>query len=96
MGDIPDSDIRLVQVARMLELGSHTVDAARARAEISARPADFAAALFGEAAANDDVTSMDAALEYLETRLADFRPLLAALAEAATRVEFARLLGSWR
>ena len=95
MGDVPESDIRLVQVARMLDPGSHTVAEAVARAAITARPGEFARALLEEAAANDDVTSPAAAMEYLETRLADLNMLVTVTAETAIRAEFARLLGSW-
>jgi hypothetical protein len=93
--DLPEGDIRLVQVARMLRLGSHTVGAARARAEIAARPGDFAHALFEEAAANDDVTSTEAALDYLEARLSELYELLDGGVTNALRREFANLLGAW-
>jgi hypothetical protein len=93
--DLPEGDIRLVQVARMLQLGSHTVDDARARAEIAARPADFARALFEEAAANDDVTSPEAALDYLEGRLSELNDLIADDLCADLRREFAGRLRAW-
>jgi hypothetical protein len=92
---LPSGDIRLVQVARMLGLGAHTVPEPVAREAIAKRPADFAAALFAEAAANDDVTSTKAALDYLDGRLSYFRDLLTAPTEAAIRTAFAGRLAAW-
>ncbi|MFN0145559.1 MAG: hypothetical protein ACKVT1_03535 [Dehalococcoidia bacterium] len=95
MGGIPDSDIRLVQVARMLSLGSHTVTAERARAEIASRPGDFARAFLEEAAASDDVTSTETALDYLESRLAEFGELVERHVAITVRGQFEQLLASW-
>ena len=87
--------VRLVQLARILGLDPSTIDDDVARAAIAARPADLGAALFEEAAQNDDVTSTETALDYLEGRLAFFSDLVGGEAEAAVRAEFGERLKAW-
>ena len=89
------SDLRLVQLARMLSLPGEGLNILGARAAIAARPADFADALFAEAAQNDDVTSTTAALEYLEARLLEFAGLLGLDALASVRRAFGARLAAW-
>ena len=67
-------------------------DAARA---IASHPGEFAAALFVEAAASDDVTSAAAAVEYLDDRLASFASIIPGEVRTQLRAEFDRLLLSW-
>ena len=88
------ADIRLIHAARMLGLPIATLTPESARDAIAARPADFASALFEEAAGNDDVTSAAAALDYLETRLAFFGDLTGE-ATASVRRDFASHLAAW-
>ena len=84
---------RLIQLSRML--ATPIEDDEAARRAITARPGDFASALFAEAADSDDVTSAEAALDYLRARLAEFDGLVTA--EAAPRVEaaFGERLRAW-
>ena len=89
------SDLRLRQLARMLSLSPDGLDLPSARAIIAARPADFADALFAEAAQNDDVTSTTAALDYLEARLLDFPGLVGPEILAGVRAAFAARLVAW-
>ncbi len=70
------TDLRLIQIARLLGLDRDTLTETAARAAIAAAPAAFATVLFAEAADNDDVTSATAALDYLETRLLFFGELV--------------------
>lgn len=75
-------------------LGQPGIDEAQARAAILAAPDAFAAALFAEAADNDDVVSSAAALEYLETRLSFLGDLIGD-AGAAIREAFRRRVAAW-
>lgn len=89
------ADVRLTQVARILEVpvSELTVDAARAA--IAARPGDVASALFAEAAASDDVTSVESGRDYLEGRLAFLADLIEPVAAAAIRAAFEERLRAW-
>ncbi len=87
-------DLRTLQVARMLGLGATPTDV-EAREAIATDPDAFAGALFREAADNDDVTSAEAALDYLETRLSFFGDLIPPEARLAIRAAFANRLTSW-
>ena len=89
------TDIRLVQLARILGLPGETLTADAARAAIAARPADVASAFFHEAADNDDVISVAAALDYLEGRLAFFGDLIPASGAAPIRESFRTAVESW-
>lgn len=88
-------DVRLTQVARILDLDNSNLTDDEAREAISARPEAFATELFVEAADNDDVTSIDGARLYLDSRLADFGDLVSGEAEARIRAEFGRRLSGW-
>lgn len=85
-------DLRLVQLARILE--SPGIDEAEARTAIAGDPAGFAAAIFAEAAENDDVTSSVAAIDYLETRLAFFADVVGGAGDAI-REAFRRRAQAW-
>ncbi len=88
-------DVRLIQLARILALDPATLSHDAARAAISERPADLASAILREAADNDDVTSTAAALDYLESRLAELGDLIDEQAAVAIREGFARRLRAW-
>ncbi len=66
-----------------------------ARAAIEADPAALADAFFAEAADNDDVTSIKAALDYLEGRLSFFDDLVSAGARAAVDARFRERIAAW-
>ncbi|MEX2081039.1 MAG: hypothetical protein WEC33_05440 [Dehalococcoidia bacterium] len=87
--------VRLVQLARIFGLDPSTLDEAAARAAISARPRELAAAFFEEAAQNDDVTGAEGAQGYLDDRLAQFHDLITPAAEAALREKFGQRLKAW-
>jgi hypothetical protein len=89
------TDVRLTQLARILDLPPSSLTPEVARAVISARAEDFADELFVEAANNDDVTSIEAALDYLESRLADFGDLVEPDAAARVRAAFGQRLSAW-
>ena len=85
-------DLRLVQLARLLNRAIESEsDAVRA---IAHDPATLGAALVDEAAQNDDVVSSAAALDYLDTRLAFFGPLVGDRSNAV-REAFAERLEAW-
>ncbi|MBI5948198.1 MAG: hypothetical protein HY875_08675 [Chloroflexi bacterium] len=83
----------LLQVSRMLGAGVTT--AVTARALIASAPGQLAAALVREAADSDDVTSTEAAMDYLEGRLAELRELLDDATAAAVREAFAASVAAW-
>ncbi|MXZ89510.1 MAG: hypothetical protein F4Z07_11815, partial [Dehalococcoidia bacterium] len=64
---MPSDDIRLTQLRRML--AEPFADLAAASAAIAADPWGLAQALVAEAAASDDVSSMESARSYIEARL---------------------------
>lgn len=66
-----------------------------ARAAITAAPGRLADALFAEAADSDDVTSTDAALGYLDGRLAFLGTLVPQAAVDAIRAQFRTRLRAW-
>ncbi len=84
---------RHIQLSRMLDTTIEDDEAAR-RA-ISARPGDFASALFLEAADSDDVTSADNARDYLVLRLSAFEDLLDDATANAVRAAFDERLRAW-
>jgi len=90
------ADLRLVQLARMLAVPLDGLTPASATALISARAPDLAAALFREAADSDDVTSIDSAVDYLESRLVSFGDLISAPAATTIRAAFADRIQAWR
>lgn len=88
----PDERVR--QLARLLGLrrgagGEEVSAAARERPEV------LAAALAAEAAENDDVTSAEAARDYLELRLRFFGELVGPPVDAAVRRRFDELVSRW-
>jgi len=89
------ADVRLARVARILHLAPPGPTAADARAAIAARTGEVAGALFAEAADNDDVTSTEAALDYLESRLSEFGDLVSPDAADRIRVAFRERLKAW-
>jgi hypothetical protein len=66
-----------------------------ARSAISARPGDFASALFLEAADSDDVTSSETALDYLAGRLTFFDGLITDAARHDVEAGFKARLKAW-
>jgi hypothetical protein len=86
-------DIRLVQLARIL--GKPVVTPEGARAAFADAPATITAAFLEEAAANDDVVSIEAARSYLEDRLAYFGDLVPQAAGSAIRSAFAAAVSRW-
>ena len=86
-------DERQTQLSRIF--ATTIADDESARRAIAARPGDFASALFTEAAASDDVTSVDSAREYLDLRLRYFDGLVAASAGPAIRAAFEEQLKAW-
>lgn len=88
-----ERDLRLVQLTRLLGRPLTTEEAAVAA--IRCAPGELAAGLFAEAADNDDVTSVAAARDYLETRLAYFAGLLDTATAESVREGFAQRLRAW-
>jgi hypothetical protein len=84
---------RLAQLSRIFQTDIATHEAGRAA--ISARPGDFASALFLEAADSDDVIGIESARTYLEDRLAYFGELVEAVAGVAVRAAFELRLKAW-
>ena len=64
---MPTDEIRLTQLRRML--AEPFADLAAATAAIAGDPARLAQALVAEAAASDDVSSVESARAYIEARL---------------------------
>ncbi|MGI8927681.1 MAG: hypothetical protein ACR2HN_13715 [Tepidiformaceae bacterium] len=89
------SDLRIVQAARLLELYLPGLSPEHVRAAITMRPAEFALALVAEAANNDDVTSGDAARDYLQTRLGEFGDLVPPEAAEPLRAAFEQAIAGW-
>ena len=86
------SDPRLRQLSRIYEREFTTQ--ADARAAIAAEPGVLALALFHEAAASDDVTSVETGLAYLEGRLAELNELVGEAAPEVRRL-FAERVAVW-
>ncbi len=86
------ADPRLRQLSRIYQRPLETEDAARQA--VAAQPAILASALFIEAAENDDVTSIEAALAYGEARLAELAPYTAGAADEVRRL-LAEKLQTW-
>ena len=86
-------DPRLVQLARILQTPLDST--AAARAAVSARAGEVAEALVFEAAASDDVTSTEAALDYLEARLVYLGDLVEPAAAAHIRNHFRVRISAW-
>ena len=86
---------QLVQVRRMLGLAKLPATEREAAEAIAGRIDDFAVALFAEAAASDDVTSAESALEYCDDRLASFEGMISGHVAEAIRARFAVLVRAW-
>ena len=86
------TDTRLRQLSRMYSRPLETID--DARLAISAEPGVLASELFLEAAASDDVTSIEAAREYLESRLRELAELIGE-AEGEVRELFGHKVLAW-
>lgn len=86
------SDPRLRQLSRIYEREFATQD--DARAAIAAEPGVLASALFHEAAASDDVTSVKTGLAYLEGRLEELSALTGDTAPDVRR-QFAAMVARW-
>ncbi len=88
-------EVQLIQLARILGLDAPTLSRDSVRVAIASHPVDLADAFFREAAANDDVTGSESALDYLESRLADFNGLISSEAIDAIRGAFCEHLRAW-
>jgi len=88
--------VRLIQLGRIFGEQPDRLTEDRARQLIAARSAEFARALFLEAADSDDVASIDDARLYLDARLAFFGDLVPSSAVAVIRAGFEEHLASWR
>jgi hypothetical protein len=86
------SDPRLRQLSRIYNRILATPE--DARAAIAAEPGVLAMALFHEAAASDDVTSVEAAHAYLESRLEELAALTGESAPEIRR-QFAAKVAPW-
>ncbi|HMO53034.1 MAG TPA: hypothetical protein PJ994_00890 [Tepidiformaceae bacterium] len=86
------TDTRLRQLSRMYSRPLETIE--DARLAIAAEPGVLASELFLEAAASDDVTSIEGAQEYLEARLRELAELVGASA-SAVRAEFGEKVAAW-
>ena len=86
------SDSRHRQLSRIYHRPIEDDDGAREA--IAADPGVLASAIFEEAAGSDDVTSVEAAREYLRDRLA-FLGALVSGEEASIRALFERRLQAW-
>lgn len=86
------NDPRLRQLSRIYdsELATHE----DARAAIAAEPGVLALALFHEAAASDDVTSIASANDYLESRLEELAAFTGEVANEVRRL-FAAMVAPW-
>ncbi|MCL4242984.1 MAG: hypothetical protein KJ048_16655 [Dehalococcoidia bacterium] len=86
------SDPRLRQLSRIYNRILETPE--DARAAIAAGPGVLASALFLEAAASDDVTSVGSANDYLESRLAELSAFTGERANEVRR-QFATMVSRW-
>jgi hypothetical protein len=89
------SDVRILQVARILDLSLPGLTPDDVRAAVALRPGELARALFFEAADNDDVTSTGAALDYFESRLGELGDLVPPEAVDEVRGAFRQQLEAW-
>lgn len=86
------TDTRLRQLSRMYSRPLETID--DARLAIAAEPGVLASELFLEAAASDDVTSIQSAREYMEARLHELAELVGDSA-AQVRALFGEKVLAW-
>lgn len=88
-------DLRLIQLARILGLDADALSLDAAPALFESHAEQLAAAFLAEAAANDDVTSLASARDYLELRLEGFGELASPPAAARIRAAFEARLAAW-
>ena len=88
-----EDEIRLTQLRRML--GEPFADLGEATAAIARDPTRFAQALVTEAAASDDVSSVESARAYIEARLSDLGDTVPAEAGDAVRGAVEAGLAGW-
>ena len=86
-------EIRLTQLRRML--AEPFADLGEASTAIAGDPSRLAQALVAEAAASDDVSSVESAREYIEARLTDLGEAVPAGAAEAVRGAVEAALAGW-
>ena len=92
MGEL--TDIRYLQLARLLALPRDTERSALAEAA-RVRPEALADAFFAEAADSDDVIGGPSANQFLEDRLAFFAGIIDRVTAATIRLAFQQRLAKW-
>lgn len=90
---MPSDEIRLTQLRRML--AEPFADLGEAATVIARHPERLAHALVAEAAASDDVSSVESARAYIEERLAALGDTVPAGAADAVRGAVAGALEGW-
>ncbi len=88
-----EDEIRLTQLRRML--AELFADLGEASAAIARDPSRLAQALVAEAAASDDVSSVESARAYIEARLAGFGDTVPAEAGEGVRGAVEAALAGW-
>ena len=90
---MPSDEIRLTQLRRML--AEPFPGLAEASAAIARDPSRLAQALVAEAAASDDVSSVESARAYVEARLADLGEAVPPAAATPVRAAAEASLAQW-
>ena len=91
---MPNHEIRLTQLRRML--AEPFADLGEAAAAIARDPSRLAQALVAEAAASDDVSSVESARAYIEARLSDLAEAVPAAGSGeAVREAVEAALAGW-
>lgn len=90
-----DGDPRVTQLARILGCEREELAGAGAGDRVRANAIRLAEGLFEEAAASDDVVSVEGAREYVALRLAYLGDLVPADAADAVRARFDELAARW-
>ena len=90
---MPADEIRLTQLRRML--AEPFADLGEASAAIARDPSRLAQALVAEAAASDDVSSVESARAYIEARLSDLGEVVPAGAAGDVRGAIDAGLAGW-
>ena len=90
---MPADEIRLTQLRRML--AEPFIDLGEASAAIARDPSRLAQALVAEAAASDDVSSVESARAYIEARLADLGDTVPTEARGGVRTAVEAALAGW-
>ncbi len=86
------TDTRLRQLSRIYSRPLETIE--DARLAIMEEPGVLASELFLEAAASDDVTSVETATAYLEARLTELAALVGD-SESVVRAQFGEKVAAW-